>query len=172
MSSITNGRGGNHSRPGWKIPNIKHANPTWQFHEWVLLFLKEDGYDNMALAARDFYKIWDDPSINEMEIRGRLFLTGELYGCHGHHNGDIPKKRPSHVVLVKRLSHREPGSGSINRINRLDRDEMCLYTDDGELYFFVKNDLHPCTAEFFSYLKYDEPLNHYVPTEYCAEDVM
>ncbi len=172
MSSITNGRGGNHSRPGWKIPNTKYANPTCQFREWVLLFPKEDGVENMALSARDFFRFWDNPSIKEIKVRGNLFLTGKLYGCPGHINGEIPVKIPSRVVSLKRLSHRDPLPISRDSVNRQDRDEMCLCTEDGKIYFFVKNDLHPCTAEFFSYIKYGESLHHRIPLGYEAEDIM
>lgn len=172
MSSITNGRGGNHSRPSWKIPNAKYANPTWQLHEWVLLFPKENNYDNMLLAGQNFYDFWDDPSIEETKICGKLIITGQLYGCNGHINGNIPNKRPSYVVSVKRLSYRKSVSDPRRHINCLDKDEMCLYTDDGEQYFFVKSDLSPCTAEFFSYFKYGGTLNHYVPDDYYAEDIM
>lgn len=170
MSSITNGRGGNHSRPPWKIPNTKHANPTRQFHEWVLLFPKEDGYDNMLLATQDFFTIWDDPSIKEMKIRGKMILTGQLYGCHGHINGRVPEERPLFVDSVKRLSNvKAPEQSSKNRI---DRDEMCLYTDDGEQYFFVKSDLSLSTAELLSYFKFGGDLNHYVPDEYREDDII
>ena len=172
MSSITRGRGGSHSRPSWKIPNMKHSTQTKQFHEVVVLFPKDDGYNNMLLAGQDFYDFWDDPSITEKRIRGKMILTGQLYGCHGHKNGDIPKKRPSYVVLLERLSHRKFVSSSNKQINRLDKDEMCLYTEDGERYFFIKSDIHPSTAEFFSYFAFGGELNHHVPDGYRDDDIM
>ena len=172
MSSITRGRGGSHSRPSWKIPNMKHSTQTRQLHEWVLLFPVEDGYDNMLLAGQDFYDFWNDPSITKMSVNGKLILTGQLYGCHGHKNGDIPKKRPSYVVSLERLSHQEFVPSSRKQINCLDRDVMRLYTDDGEQYFFVKSDIHPCTAEFLSYFSFGGELNHHVPDEYKENDIM
>lgn len=76
--TTTNGRGGKHARPGWKIPNGIYADQTAQLKDWLPLFEKEDGVENRKVAAEDLYRIWNNPHIKQIQLRGKLKLGGEM----------------------------------------------------------------------------------------------
>ena len=163
-----NSRGGKHVRPGWRIPNGLYANRTHQLKNWVPLFLKEDGTENRNLAMKDFYRIWKNPLIKEVQLRGKLVLGGELYGYHGHHNGET--FTTSYVTSIKRLTHGEPCA------NRFPRDVMCATTDTGETFFFNSDQFSLCVAVLLWDLENGNPLSgqehFYVGPDYISEEFM
>ncbi len=166
--AVVSGRGGRHARPGWKIPNGIYAKQTAQLKDWLLLFEKEDGLENRELAMEDFYRIWNNPRIKEVQIRGKLKMGGEIYGCHGCHNGD--QMITSYITSIKRLTHGEP------RANRFPRDIMCATTDTGEVYFFNSDQFHLCAAILFWDMANGNPLekaeHYYVYPAYKKAEFM
>ena len=166
--AVVSGRGGRHARPGWKIPNGIYAKQTAQLKDWLLLFEKEDGLENRELAMEDFYRIWNNPQIKQVQIRGKLKRGGEIYGCHGSHNGD--QMVTSYITSIKRLTHGEP------RANRFPRDIMCATTDTGEVYFFNSDQFHLCAAILFWDMANGNPLekaeHYYVYPAYKKAEFM
>lgn len=127
MSSITRGRGGSHSRPSWKIPNMLYAEETRQLVDWLPIFMKKDGVENREIAMRDFYRFWNNSNLIEIQLRGKMKLGGNMFGCHGHRNGD--PTITSYVTSITRLTHGKPHT------NRFPRDIFRVKTDTGETYY-------------------------------------
>lgn len=164
----TNGRGGSHARPGWKIPNGKFADETRQLKDWIPLCEETDGVENRDLVMSDIFRIWKNAQVEEVVIRGKMKLGGELYGCHGHHNGD--QVITPNIVSIKRLTHGKPC------INRFARDILCATADTGEVYFFNSDQFNICTAIIFWDIDNEQSLNtdkhFYVHPDYQKEEFM
>lgn len=164
----TNGRGGSHARPGWKIPNKRYADETRQLVEWLPLFMKCDGADNRDIAMKDFYRFWSNPNLVEIQLRGKLKFGGKLYGCHGHRNGDPAVT--SYITSIKRLTHGGP------RINRFPRDILKVETDTGETYFFNSDQFNMYVAVLLWDMQNGDDLNeeeyYYVHPDYQIEEIM
>lgn len=163
----TNGRGGNHARPSWKIPNKLYADETRQLVEWLPLFMEDDGIDNRETAIRDFYHFWSHPNLIEIQLRGKMKLGGKMYGCHGHRNGDPVVT--SYITSVTRLTHGEP------RTNRFPRDIFRIKTDTGETYFLNSDQFNLCMAILLWDLQNGNNLNlnkyYYVHPDYQNEGI-
>ena len=156
------------ARPRWKIPNGVYSDYTAQLKDWLPLFEKEDGLENRTLAMEDFYRIWHNPKVKEIQLRGKLKLGGELYGCHGHHNGELATT--SYITSIKRLTHGEP------LVNRFSRDIMCATADDGRAYYFNSDQFHLCTALILWDIENGIPLeskeHYYVGPDYWKAEYM
>ena len=164
----TNGRGGKHARPGWKIPNGVYAEETPQLKDWAPLFYEKDGAKNRELALKDFYRIWNNSSLKEVQLRGKLMLGGELYGRHGHRNGDI--FTTSYITSIKRLTHGKPCS------NRFPRDILSATTNTGETYYFNSDQFNLTVALLLWDIENGDPLNrkkhYYVHPIFREEEFM
>lgn len=158
-------RAGRHARPGWRIPNGQYADKTSQLKDWSPLFYEKDGASNRELAMKDFYRIWNNPSIKEVKLRGKLVLGGELYGCHGHRNGEI--FTTPYITSIRRLTHGEP------RTNRFPRDILVATTNDGENYYFNSDQFDLNMALMIWYIENGTPFSmekHYYVNPCFRED--
>ena len=165
---MSKGNPGGHDRPKWKIPNGVYAKKTHQLKDWVPLFLAKDGEQNRDLAMHDFYRIWKNPLLKEVHLRGKLMLGGNIYGYRGCCNGDL--FTTSYVTSIKRLTHGEPHS------NRFPRDILLATTDTGEMFFFNSDQFHFCVAAMLWDMENGNPLSDirhfYVSPDYCKREYM
>ena len=161
-------RGGRHARPGWRIPNGVYAPETPQLKDWIPLFYEKDGIKNRELAVKDFYRIWNNSFIKEIQLRGKLVLGGELYGCHGHRNGKM--FTTPYITSIKRLAHGRPCT------NRFPKDVLCATTNTGETYFFNSDNFDLNMSLLLWDVENGNPLNkekhYYVNPYFRGEEFM
>ena len=134
----------------------------------VPLFFKIDGARNRDLAMKDFFRIWNNPAIKEVQLRGKMVLGGKLYGYRGHRNGDT--FITPYITSIRRLTHGEPC------MNRFARDILCAETTTGEKFFFNSDQFSLCVAAMFWDLSNGNALSNlehfYVGPEYKEAEYM